>query len=155
MKAKPTLLCEVGARTHGVCILVFFTFVWVAAIALVVAVGGFPGWWVFCWVAAATLTGAIVAGKVLPLVVRGGTYRVVVQQECLRVESPHQVLGPSFAVALADITVLVVQMSKEWPDTYEVHTHRGEKFPLESGVGAEVFKAIRLLHPEIPIERRG
>jgi hypothetical protein len=152
MKDKPDVLCEVGARAHGACFLVFFAAVWVAAVALVVAVPGFPAWWAVCWVAAATLTVAIVAGRLLPLVVRGGAYRVVVQDDWLRVDSPHRVMGPSFAVALPDITALVVQASNESLDRYEVHTRGGEKFPLENGVGEAVFKAIRLLHPQIPLD---
>ena len=155
MRDKPEVLCEVGARRHGVIILVFFAAVWVAAIAFALAVPGLPRWWVVCWIAAATLTVAIVGGHVIPLVVSGGTYRVVVQDEWLRVESPRQALGPSFAVPLPAITELVVRASSEWSDTYEVHTHSGEKFPLGNGVGEEVFKTIRLLLPEIPIERRG
>jgi hypothetical protein len=151
MKDKPDVLCEVGARAHGAVFLVFFAAVWGAAIALVVAVPGFPAWWAVCWVAAATLTVAVVAGRLIPLVVRGGTYRVVVQDDWLRVDSPHQVMGPGFAVALPDITALVVQTSDESLDRYEVHTRGGEKFPLENGVGGEVFQAIRLLHPEIPL----
>ena len=151
MKDKPDVLCEVGARAHGACFLVFFAAVWVAAVALVVAVPGFPAWWAVCWVAAATLTVAVVAGRLIPLVVRGGAYRVVVQEGWLRVDSPHPVLGPGFAVALPDITALVVQTSDESLDRYEVHTRGGEKFPLENGVGEKVFKAIRLLHAEIPL----
>ena len=46
---------------------------------------------------------------------------------------------------------LVVQTSDESLDRYQVHTRGGEKFPLENGVGGEVFRAIRLLHPEIPL----
>jgi hypothetical protein len=155
MKDNPTVLCEIGARAHGACFLVFFAAVWVAAVALVVFVRGFPRWWVFCWVAAATLTVAFLAAQVLPLVVRGGTYRVLVQEEWLRVESPHRVLGPGFAVAFPDITALVVQVFNESLDRYEVHTRSGDKFPLESGVGESVFQAIRLLHPEIPLQRLG
>jgi len=155
MNDKPNVLCEVGARAHGVVVLVFFAVVWVAAIALVIAVRGFPAWWVVCWITAATLTVVIVTRKVLPLVLRGGTYRVVVQQDWLRVESPHRAMGPSFAVALADITELVVQVSNESLDSYELHTSGGEKFPLKNGVGQAVFNAIRQLHPEIPMERRG
>jgi hypothetical protein len=155
MKDRPHVLYEVGARAHGTIILVFFAAVWVAAIVFALAVPGLPGGWVACWIAAATLTVAIVAGQVIPLVVRGGTYRVVVQDDWLRVDSPHQALGPSFAVALSAITHLVVQTSSEGSDTYEVHTHTGQKHPLANGVGEEVLKAIHLLHPEIPIERRG
>src|SRR5262245_31231142 len=124
MNDKPDFLYEVGARTHGVVILLFFAVVWVAAIALGVALRGLPGGEVFCWCwsAAATLTVAFVAGKVVPFMVRGGTYRVVVQDDWLRVESPHEALGPSFAVALPDITELVVQMSNDSLDSYKVHT---------------------------------
>jgi hypothetical protein len=43
MKGKPTVLCGVGGRAHGVAILVFFAAVWVAAVALVVAAHGFGG----------------------------------------------------------------------------------------------------------------
>ena len=97
----------------------------------------------------------IVAGNVIPFMVCGGAYRVVVQDEWLRVESPHPTLGPSFAVALPTIRKLVVRTSSEWPDSYEVHTHSGETFPVENGVGEAVFKGIRQLHPDIPIERHG
>jgi hypothetical protein len=152
MSDKPDIVCEVGAREHGVVILVFFAIVWLAALGIAFA---FPGWWAVCWMAAATLTVAIVAGQVIPVMVRGGTYRVVVQGDWLRAESPHPALGPSFAVALPDITELVVQTSGESADRYEVHTRNGEKLPLENGVGEGVFKTIHHLHPEIPIARRG
>jgi hypothetical protein len=155
MKDRPNILCEVGARSHGVIHLVFFAAVWVAAIAFALAVPGLPGWWVVCWIAAATLTVVIVAGHVLPLVVGGGTYRVVVQDGWLRVESPHQALGSSFAVALPAIRELVVRTSSEWSDAYEIHTQSGETFLLENGVGEKVFQALRQLHAEIPIARRG
>jgi hypothetical protein len=155
MNDKPDAICEIGARSHAVVILVFFAVVWVAAIAFALAVPGLPGWWAACWIAAATLTVAIVVRHVMPLLVRGGTYRVSIQDEWLRADSPHPKLGRSFAVALPAITKLVVRTSSEGPDSYEVHTGTGERFPLENGVGEEIFKAIRRLHPEIPIERRG
>ena len=155
MTDRPNIVCEIGARAYGSCMLAFFAVVWVAAVAFAVAFPSLPGWWVVCWIAAATFTVAFIAVQLIPLVVRGGAYRVVVQDEWLRVESPHQVLGPSFAVALPDITELVVQIYNEGSDSYEVHTRSGEKFPLAIGVGEGVFKAIRLLHPEIPLERRG
>jgi hypothetical protein len=156
MKADATVLAELGARAYGGCMLVFFACVWLAALAFVViGYAGLPAWWMICWMAAATLTVAFIGGKVLPLVLRGGTYRVVLEEERLRVESPHHILGPSFAVALAEITVLVVQMSNDFPDTYEIHTRSGEKFRLQDSVGGEAFNALQVLHPEIPIERRG
>jgi hypothetical protein len=155
MSDKPDALCEVGARQHGVVMLVFFAVVWVAAIAFALGVPGLPAWWAVCWIAAATLTVAFVVRKVMPLMVSGGTYRVVVQDDFLRAESPHPELGRSFAVALSAITRLVVQTSSEWADRYEVHTDRGETFLLENGAGEEIFKAIRRLHPEIPVERGG
>jgi hypothetical protein len=152
MSDRRDILCEVGARTHGVVILLLFAVAWVAAVGFALA---FPGWWAVLWIAAATLTVAIVAGNVIPLLVRGGTYRVVIEGQWLRAESPHPDLGPSFAVALSAITKLVVQSSSEWPDSYEVHTDSGEVYFLGNGVGEGVFKAIRRLHPEIPMERRG
>ena len=152
MSDRRDILCEVGARTHGVVILLFFAVAWVAAVGFALA---FPGWWAVLWIAAATLTVAIVAGNVIPLLVRGGTYRVVIEGQWLRAESPHPALGPCFAVALSTITKLVVQSSSEWPDSYEVHTDSGEVYFLGNGVGEGVFKAIRRLHPEIPMERRG
>jgi len=155
MTDKPDIVCEIGARGYGACMLVFFAVVWVAAVAFAVAFPSLPRWWVVCWIAAATFTVAFVAVQLIPLVVRGGAYRVVVQDEWLRVDSPHQTLGPSFAVALPDITELVVHINNEGLDSYVVHTRSGEKFPLDYGVGGAVFNAIRLLHPEIPLERRG
>jgi hypothetical protein len=136
--------------------LVFFACVWAAALAFVViGYADLPAWWMIGWMTAATLTVAIIGGKLLPLVLRGGTYRVVLEAELLRVESPHAVLGPSFAVALSNITALVVQAYNDGLDTYEIHTRSGEKFRLQDSVGAEAFAAFRSLHPEIPIERRG
>lgn len=153
MNGKPDVF-EVDARRHGIVLSVFFAAVWVAAVAFALAVPGLPGWWVVYWIAAATFTVAIVAMRVTPLVLRGGTYRAVVQDDWLRVESPHRALGPSFAVALPAIAQLVVRTSSESPDRYEVHTHSGEKFPLDNGVGKKVFEAVRQLYPEVPIERR-
>jgi hypothetical protein len=155
MNDKPDLVYQVGARTHGGCMLLFFAVVWVAAIGFALGVPGLPGWWVVCWIAAATLTMAFLAGKHLPLVIRGGTYRLVIQDGWLRAESPHQLLGPSFAVALSTITKLVVRPYNDGLDSYEVHTSSGETVPLEDGLGPWVFKAIRQLHPEIQVERRG
>jgi hypothetical protein len=155
MNDKPDLVYQVGARTHGGCMLLFFAVVWVAAVAFALTVPGLPGWWVVCWIAAATLTMAFLAGKHLPLVIRGGTNRLVIQDGWLRAESPHQLLGRSFAVALSTITKLVVRPYNDGLDSYEVHTSSGETFPLEDGLGPWVFKAIRQLHPEIPVERRG
>ena len=42
-------------------------------------------------------------------------------------------------------------MSSEPLGRYEVHARGGEQSPLANGVGAGAFKAIRLLHPEIPL----
>jgi hypothetical protein len=155
MNDKPDLVYQVGARAHGVAMLLFFAVVWVAAVAFALFAPGLPGWWVFCWIAAATLTMGFLAGKHLPLVIRGGTYRLAVQDEWLQAESPHPVLGPSFAVALSTITMLVVRPCSEGLDRYEVHTSSGETFPLEDGLGPRVFQVIRQLHPEIHLERRG
>jgi hypothetical protein len=154
MNDKPDMLYEMGARTHGVFLLLFFAVIWVGAVAFALVLS-VPGWWAVCWIAAATLTVAIVAGQVIPFMVRGGTYRVVVQDEWLRSESPHPALGLSFTVALPSITKLVVHSYNEGLDSYEVHTQGGESFPLPDPVGAWVFKAIQQLHPEIPLERRG
>jgi hypothetical protein len=98
---------------------------------------------------------AVLAGKHLPLVIRGGTYRLVIQDGWLRAESPHQLLGPSFAIALSTITKLVVRPYSDGLDSYEVHTSSGETFPLKDGLGPSVFEVIRQLHPEIQVERRG
>jgi hypothetical protein len=154
MEDRPNVLCEIGARAHGAFMLGFFAVVWVAATSCGLFVPGLPVWWVDCWIAAATLTVAIIGAQLIPLVIGGGTYRVVVQEEWLRVESPYAVFGPSFAVALAAITDLVV-LTGDCPDCYEIHTLGGEKFRLAEGAGETVFQAIRSLRPEIPIERRG
>jgi hypothetical protein len=153
MNDKSDIVYEVGARRHGGCLLLFFGVVWVAAVAFAVAFN-VPRWWAVCWVAAATLTVVIIAAQVVPYMVRGGTYRVVIQDEWLRAESPHPALGPSFAVALPAITKLVVQSWSEGT-YYEVHTESGEPIRLDQAIGAGLFKAIHQLHPEIPIERRG
>jgi hypothetical protein len=153
MSDKPDIVFEEGARTHGACMLLFFGVVWVAAVAFAVAFD-VPGWWAVCWIAAATLTVAVIAGQVIPYMVRGGTYRVVIQDEWLRAESPHPALGPSFAVALPTITKLVVRPYSDGQD-YEVHTRSGEKLLLDEALGAWIFKAIHQLHPEIPIESPG
>jgi hypothetical protein len=152
MSERRDILCEIGARTHGVVLLLFFAIAWVAAFVFALA---WPGWWAVLWIATATLTVVLVAGNVIPLMIRGGTYRVVIEGPWLRAESPHPALGPCFAVALSTITKLVVQSSSEWADRYEVHTDSGGTFLLRTGVGEGVFQAIRRLHPEIPLERRG
>jgi hypothetical protein len=154
MNDKPDFVYQFGARGHGGCMLLFFAIVWVAAVAFALFFPGLPGWWVVCWIAAATLTMAFLGGKHLPLVIGGGTYRLVIQHGWLRAESPHQLLGSSFAVALSTITKLVVRPYSDGPDSYEVHTSSGETFPLEDGLGPSVFKAIRQLHPEISVEQR-
>jgi hypothetical protein len=154
MNSKPNLVHQFGARSHAGCMMLFFAAVWAAAIAFAF-VPGLPGWWVVCWIAAATLTMGFLAGKHLPLLIRGGTYRLVIQDGWLRAESPHQLLGRNFAVALSTITKLVVRPYNDGLDSYEVHTSSGETFPLEAGLGPWVFKVIQQLHPEIPVERRG
>jgi hypothetical protein len=154
MSGKPDLLREMNARTHAIVLLLFFLAVWVAALVLVLAVPGFPVWWACLWVAAASLTVIIIGATLGPLLVRGGAYRVVVQDDWLRVESPHHSLGPSFAVALSSVVRLVTGASYDGPDYYQVHTRTGQAFPLEHGFGEAVFEAIRRLHPEVPVERR-
>jgi hypothetical protein len=154
MPDKPDFVHETGARAYAGCILLFFGVVWVAAVALAFAFD-FPRWWAVCWVAAATLTVAIVAGQLIPVLVRGGTHRLIIQDGWLRADSPHPVLGPSFAVALSTITKLVVRPCSDGPDAYEVHTSGGETLPLSEALGPWVFQAIHQLHPEVPIERSG
>jgi len=77
MTDKPNIVCEIGARAYGSCMLAFFAVVWVAAVAFAVAFPSLPGWWVVCWIAAATFTVAFIGVQLIPLVVRGGAYRDV------------------------------------------------------------------------------
>jgi hypothetical protein len=151
MTDRRDILGEVSAREYGVTHLVFFIVAWTAALGIALAV---RGWWAVLWMAAATLTVAIIAAQVVPMIVRGGKYRVLVEGQWLRAESPNPALGPSFAVPLSAISKLIVRAGADGPDSYEVHTDQGESFLLGRGIGEGVFQALHRLHPEIPIERR-
>jgi len=148
---------EMGGRTYALLNLgCFFGVVGIfAAVTLLIpGVIDHAKWWVIFWIAAGTLTLAVLAANLGPLLLRGGAYRVVAQDGWLRVDSPHRCLGPSFAVALTAIARLVISKNSDSPDRYEVCTASGQNFEVNHVCGERVFEAIRRLRPEIPVELR-
>jgi hypothetical protein len=89
----------------------------------------------------------------VPLLVRGGVYRVVVAGGRLTVSSPHWSFGPSFDVAVADIARVTFRHADDGPDWYEVHTAGGEAFDLSAAAcGGQAIEAVRRLRPDLPVE---
>src|SRR5262249_46701559 len=126
----------------------------VAVVGLLPVVLGFALWW--AWFVAGFCGLALVgfAATHLPLVVRRGTYRVVVQDGRLRVDSPHRSLGPSFEVPLPSVQRLVIWDVSEGAVRYEIHTCAGEVYELKHLFARRVFEAIQELHPGVAVETR-
>src|SRR5262249_45140976 len=111
-------------------------------------------WW--AWFVAGFCGLALVgfAATHVPLLVRGGTYRVVVQDGRLGVGSPHRSLGPRFELSLPSVPRLVIWSVSEEADRYEIHTCSGEVYELKTPCAKRVFEAIQQLHPGIAVESR-
>jgi hypothetical protein len=112
---------------------------------------GIGSWWV--WLVAVFCGLALVSfvATLGPLLVRGGTYRVVVQDGRLRVDSPSRTLGPSFDVPLTSVQRLAIRKVSEGLERYEVQTRSGEIFEMNAPCAERLFEAIRELYPEIPV----
>ena len=126
----------------------------VAVAGLLPVTLGFAQWW--AWFVAGFCGLALVgfAATHVPLVVRGGTYRVVVQDGRLRVDSPHRSLGATFEVPLASVQRLVIWNVSEGAARYEIQTCAGEVYELKSPFAKQVFEAIQQLHPGVAVESR-
>jgi hypothetical protein len=126
----------------------------VAVAGLLPVTLGFAQWW--AWFVAGFCGLALVgfAATHIPLLVRGGTYRVVVQGGWLRVDSPHRSLGPSFDVPLPSVQRLVIWNVSEGVDRYEIQTCAGEVYELKSPFAKRVFEAIQGLHPGVAVASR-
>jgi hypothetical protein len=126
----------------------------VAVAGLLPVTLGFAQWW--AWFVAGFCGLALVgfAATHIPLLVRGGTYRVVVHDGWLRVDSPHRSLGPSFDVPLPSVQRLVICNVSEGMDRYEIHTCAGEVYELKSPFAKRVFEVIQGLHPGVAVESR-
>jgi hypothetical protein len=128
--------------------------VFVAVAGLLPVILGFAQWWAWFVAGFCGLALAGFATTHIPLLFRGGTYRVVVQNGRLRVDSPHRSLGPSFDVPLQAVQRLVIWNVSEGAVRYEIHTCAGEVFELKSPCAKRVFEAIRQLHPGVAVESR-
>jgi hypothetical protein len=154
---EPDFCDEMGVRGYALgslgCLGAFLAG-FLAVAGLLPVTLGFAQWW--AWFLAGFCGLALVgfAATHVPLVVRGGTYRVVVQDGRLRVDSPHRSLGPSFEVPLPSVQRLVIWDVSEGAVRYEIHTCAGEVYELKSPCAKRVFEAIQQLHPGVAVESR-
>src|SRR5262245_15664110 len=154
---EPDFRDEMGVRGYALgslgCLGAFLAG-FVAVAGLLPVTLGFAQWW--AWFVAGFCGLALVgfAATYIPLVVRGGTYRVVVQDGRLRVEGPHRGLGPSFDVPLTSVQRLVIRNVSEGVNRYEIQTCAGEVCELKSPFARRVFEAIQGLHPGVAVESR-
>lgn len=158
MGTDPDFLDESSARGHA---LVGLSCFFVALAVLGIAVWLFPVVWqearVWVWAGLATAGFLLVAWAVTygRALLRGGTYRVMIQGGRLRVDSPYRSLGPAFDVALDDIDRLVVRHDADGALVgHEIYTRTGVAFEVNGFCAERLFAAIRRLRPEIPHERR-
>jgi hypothetical protein len=128
--------------------------VFVAVAGLLPVILGFAQWW--AWFVAGFCGLALVgfAATHVPLLVRGGTYRVVVQDGLLQVDSPHRSLGPSFEMPLPSVQRLVIWNVNEGTDRYEIQTCSGEVYELKSPCAKRVFEIIQQIYPGVAAESR-
>jgi hypothetical protein len=154
---EPDFRDEMGARAYVLgslgCLGAFLAG-FVAVAGLLPVVLGFAPWW--AWFVAGFCGLALVgfAATHVPLLVHGGTYRVVVQDGRLRVDSPHRRLGASFEVPLPSVQRLVIWNASEGAARYEIHTCSGEVHELKHLFARRVFEAIQQLHPGVAVESR-
>jgi|GEM_PF-3802248 len=93
----------------------------------------------------------------IPMLVRGGRYRAIIENGRLRVDCPFEKLGPSFEIGLDEIEKLVVRENSEGPDNHEIHPP-GQILVLDSFRSAnwlhpakDIFVTIQRLRPNIPL----
>jgi hypothetical protein len=162
MSSGADFLHELDARGYAVFNLVTFFGVLVVLVGATFASGaGELDWWVWTLAVIGGINLVFCVAVFVPLVVRGGTYRVAIKGDCLRVDSPHRIFGRSFEVALPAVARLVVRKNDDGPDGHEVHTRTGQVFELDACFtgkhhlpAEKLFEAIRRLHPQIPVEEQ-
>jgi hypothetical protein len=166
MDGKPDFRYEKSALGHAACLLTIFLLVgWIVHVVPLPADGEVGGRDWERWLTASTrIFGLAVLtfwlASFVALAIKGGVFRVVIQDGRLRVQSPFRLFGTSFDLALPEIQRLVRREQAEGPILYEIHTHAGGVVLLPySGFGFmpyhvanAVFATLHRLHPEIPIE---
>ena len=168
MDGKPDFRYEKSALGHAAYLLTIFLLVgWIAHVAPPPADGEVGGrdWERGLGACALIFRLAVLTfwlASFVALAIRGGVFRVVIQDDRLRVQSPFPLFGTTFDLALPEIQRLVRREQSEGPILYEIHTHAGGVVMLPySGFGFmpyhvadAVFANLHRLHPEIPIEWR-
>ncbi len=150
MSEKPEFLWELDARTNALvgvgCSLA--AFVGFALLTLFTRLKSEP-----VWIGGLAISGVLGLGWIAavcgPRIVEGGTYRVLIRGDRLRVSSPYAGLGPSFEVALPAIARLVIAKDSEGDERFSVETGTGESWRVHEGCGQKLFEAIRRLRPEV------
>ena len=150
MSEKPEFLWELDARTNALvgvgCSLA--AFVGFALLTLFTRLKSEP-----VWIGGLAISGVLGLGWIAavcgPRIVKGGTYRVLIRGDRLRVSSPYAGLGPSFEVALPAIARLVIAKDSEGDERFSVETGTGESWRVHAGCGQKLFEAIRRLRPEV------
>ena len=150
MSEKPEFLWELDARTNALvgvgCSLA--AFVGFALLTLFTRLKSEP-----VWIGGLAISGILWLGWIAavcgPRIVKGGTYRVLIRGDRLRVSSPYAGLGPSFEVALPAIVRLVIAKDSEGDERFSVETGTGESWRVHEGCGQKLFEAIRRLRPEV------
>ena len=150
MSEKPEFLWELDARTNALvgvgCSLA--AFVGFALLTLFSRLKSEP-----VWIGGLAISGILGLGWIAavcgPRIVKGGTYRVLIRGDRLRVSSPYAGLGPSFEVALPAIARLVIAKDSEGDERFSVETGTGESWRVHEGCGQKLFEAIRRLRPEV------
>jgi hypothetical protein len=159
----PDFLHELDARRHGLFNLTLFF----AGLALLVpATLLFPGavseWW---WVGTLLVLGGgnliLFLVVFVPVVRNGGTYRVLVRDDWLVIQSPHRIFGPSLEIALGSIGRLVIRKNADGLDRHEIQTRDGRTFRLDGTFSGkrhldteQLFEVIRRLRPQIPVQQQ-
>ncbi len=150
MSEKPEFLWELDARSDALvgvgCSLA--AFVGFALLTLFTRLKSEP-----VWIRGLAISGILGLGWMAavcgPRIVKGGTYRVLIRGDRLRVSSPYADLGPSFEVALPAIARLVIAKNSEGDERFSVETDTGESWRVHEGCGQKLFEAIRRLRPEV------
>jgi len=152
MKGSPDFVFAMGARSYvlgnlgciGAILSIFALVTW-----LVPGVMDEAPWWVWGWIALGSFTVVYFLAQFARLLWREGTYRVLVQDGRLLVQSPDQRLGASFDVALAEIRQLVIWKRNEGTDRYELHMDSGDVHEVHGSCGEALFAALKKLNPKL------
>ena len=154
MGGKPDFLWGLNSRTNALVGVGCSFAAWAsfALLTLITPLKNEPVW-VDGLAIASVLGLAGIAAVCGPRIAKGGTYRVLICGNRLRVSSPFRGLGPTFEVALPAITRLLARKNSEGDERFDVEAGTGRSWRIHAGCGRDLFEAIRLLRPDLDIAR--